>query len=204
MNYLSGNPERVPKLAITKDGIPECLGSLIIMIRRSESPECKSTLALLNTILFCTRALSIGRRPDISPIIDPIEAVFPFDLIENIGKYAVSFFRDLGYRLSYRQVPKPLVFKKFHLTTKAGPNGQALWSSLTDFYSLPESLKESICQMGGAKMARIMSWFSKDLVRDGYFKHLPFGPELEKSSFRKLSYFPDREDKVRVIAIIDY
>lgn len=54
----------------------------------------------------------------------------------------------MGY-LPSQKVPKSLRFTSYHLTTKAGPNGHALFGSLRDLYILPESLLESIKYLGG-------------------------------------------------------
>lgn len=54
------------------------------------------------------------------------------------GRYLKSFWRELGYSPS-RVVPRSVLWKKFHFTTKNGPNGHALGTSLTDLSLLPES-----------------------------------------------------------------
>lgn len=190
MSYLSGSPCRVPGVRSTKDGIPLILGPLVDNIRRGASP---ATLQMLTTILYSTRALSTGRQPDITPIISPHSVT----VADDFGKYAKSFWKELGY-LPSQQVPKSLLFKRYHLTTKQGPNGQALWSSLKDLYSLPESLLESICALGGELITeRIEVLFKMKPILAQMFP-------VDGTRYRKISYFPDKETKVRVIAILDY
>lgn len=67
LNYLAGSPVRIKGVRTTKDGLPTILGDFIGKIRKGESP---AMLQILNTILFSTRALRLGRNPDISSIID--------------------------------------------------------------------------------------------------------------------------------------
>lgn len=115
LRYLSGNPVRIKGVRSTKDGLPTILGDLIPMIRKGESP---ASLQILNTIMFCTRALRLGRNADISPIIDGPKRD-PID----IGIYTDEFWRDIGYPRQARHNPKSLNFRRFHITTKSGPNG---------------------------------------------------------------------------------
>lgn len=76
---------------------------------------------LFLTLLYSTRALELGKEPDIKPIQDPPKVDLP-----DMSKYCVQFWRDLGYRPSKTLVPRGIYFKNYHMTTKAGPNGQAL------------------------------------------------------------------------------
>lgn len=139
--YLSGKPVVVAGVKSTKKGIPLILGPFIERLSRSEVPT--GMLQLLNTILYSTRALKLGRSPDISPLTDPASGGVSID-----GKYLRSFWKELGY-LPSQKTPKALRFTSYHLTTKSGPNGHALFGSLRDLYILPESLLESIMFLGG-------------------------------------------------------
>lgn len=64
--FLSGTGINIPGLKQTSDHIPIILGELIAEIRKGPSPIL---LQMINTILFATRALSVGKTPDIEPII---------------------------------------------------------------------------------------------------------------------------------------
>nr|UGZ04784.1 RNA-dependent RNA polymerase [Starmerella bacillaris mitovirus 1] len=83
----------------------------------------------------------------------------------------------------------------FHFTTKSGPKGQALSTSLADWGTLPQSLKDSIFTLSS-------SWL-KDYLRE--LSEL-FG--ITKIKFkggnRKISIVKDRALKNRPIAIFDY
>jgi len=71
MNYLSGNPERIPGVALRKSGLPRVLGSIGKLIEKGEVPTFG--LRLLLTVLFSTRALIIKAEPDIGSITDPLK-----------------------------------------------------------------------------------------------------------------------------------
>jgi hypothetical protein len=93
-------------------------------------------------------------------------------------------------------------FNQFHASSKKGPTGlQSLVSVTLDSKNLPESLIDSIEVIGGTDLGSKLR-----LVRENseiYGKHLN-QPLEGKPTFRKLSYFPDKEGKTRVIAIGDY
>lgn len=63
LNYLSGDVKPVG-INLTKDGVPTFLCGLIPYFRRSQY----LVIAIVNTILWSTRSLKIGKAPDISPI----------------------------------------------------------------------------------------------------------------------------------------
>jgi hypothetical protein len=96
-------------------------------------------------------------------------------------------------------------WSRFHMSTKSGPLGQAILTSVTELTLLPQELLASIRVVGGAKLSRVI-----DLLMVGRFGDLSlasiwatlFPPKTK--SFRKLSYFADKEGKTRVIAILDY
>jgi hypothetical protein len=98
-------------------------------------------------------------------------------------------------------VPKALNFKEFHLSTKAGPNGQALASCYQDFYALPDSLRESIKIIGGKKLSMILTGLENQEVQSILGKVFNTTPG---EHIRKLVCFPDLEGKTRTVAILDY
>jgi len=99
------------------------------------------------------------------------------------------------------KVPKTTYFRNYHMTSKSGPNGHALATSLADLslIRLNKRLLDSICLVGGPKLTeRITGLLSQfDFLESCYPKYTPY-------RLRKLSYFSDKELKVRVIAILDY
>nr|UPW42144.1 MAG: putative RNA dependent RNA polymerase [Inner Mongolia sediment mitovirus 3] len=194
LGYLSGNPCKVEGVRCTSDGIPVALGDLIPIIRGSETPG--NFLPFLNTILWCTRALNIGKLPNFSTISEPASVQVPTE----IGKDSVAFWRAIG-TWPIGRLPRALAWKKYRMSTKAGPNGPALMSSLQDLYALPQSAVEAICVLGGKKFRHFVSVLKTDSVQT-YLTKIFSIPEGGR--YRKITYFPDKEDKVRVIAILDY
>jgi len=189
LNYLSGNTVRVKGVEMTKDGFPRILVPIFDKYKYGEFPV--SRLQVVLSILYSTRALNLGKKPDIKPITSA-GVILP----TGIDKYTVSFWKELGYRPSTKKVPKSLNFKAYHFTTKSGPNGHALCTAITDLFSLPIDLIESIKVVGGKLISdRIDNLFSS--------KHL-IPPYEENKIYRKITHFPDKEYKVRVIAILDY
>jgi len=153
------------------------------------------TLRLLNTILFSTRSLKGKVKANFSSITEPSKAKADLRLI---GAYSKLFFRDLGYFHSGR-VPSKLFFKRFHFSTKSGPNGHSLFHWLSDLWSIPYGLSSAISRVGGPKMKAIMETFRGNLVTE----FLDFFP-LKLGCYRKISSFADKEGKTRTIAILDY
>jgi len=88
------------------------------------------------------------------------------------------------------------------MTTKAGPNGHALGKCLIDFINLPDKLLKNLYTLGGetfrSKAQTLREGIKHDLI-PGISSSTPLD-----GKFRKLTYFSDREDKVRVVAIFDY
>jgi hypothetical protein len=198
LNYLSNNPERIQGVRVTSDGIPVALGDLIEHIRHVGSREIieESILPFLMTILFSTRSLKAGKEPDVTPITQPAKVLVP----EFLDEYLVQFWRELGTWPSTK-VPKRLKWKRFHLSTKSGPNGHAMWTCLNDLQALDESLISDLCILGGVRFQETVQ-----TLREGLTKRLipQVIPQDIGKSIRRLIYFPDVEDKVRVVAILDY
>jgi hypothetical protein len=97
-------------------------------------------------------------------------------------------------------MPQSVYWKRFHLSTKAGPNGQALWSALADLGTLPDSLVESIGVVGGAKLKSLMSL----LLIPKYFTIVSSFFKVRGGRFRRVSVIPSTEGKTREVAILDY
>jgi len=99
-------------------------------------------------------------------------------------------------------VPKSLSAKFSIYRTKSGPNGHALATSIQDARALPDSLILSLTRMGGPKVGYTL---------ETAMKCVPFLDFLSSwcktsvgKSFRRLSYFSDKEGKTRLIGIMDY
>lgn len=195
LHHLSGEypSKMVEGVPVTKDGIPKFLVPILGKVK----PYNTTLLRLVLTALFSTRVLKLGRLPDISSIKGGPDGSHP-----EMSKYSVSFWRELGYRPSATKVPRGVYFKTFHMTTKAGPNGHALWTSMVDLKlinSISKDLGEHLKYLGGPKFQRIYSTLTSviDLLPSSIFP-------VEGRTLRRLSYFPDKETKVRTVAILDF
>jgi len=189
LNYIAGTPKKVPGVRQTADGIPVILGDLIPLVRKGDA----QFLRVLNTILFGTRAISIGKIPKFEPILDAPKGELP-----NISLFMGSFWKELGY-FPVKGTPKAAMFKKYHLSTKSGPTGpnNAIGSAMQDLKALPSDLKDHLKELGGPIFQDYLFKAEMNLLWKGW--------GITASQYlRKLTYFPDREDKVRVVAIGDY
>lgn len=121
---------------------------------------------------------------------------------------SILFFRKLGFTRKPVGIPSYLHTTKFHQTSKTPPQIQvgfkrnALYFSVGDLLALPESLSTSIKVVGGPWLTNCMNVV---------LKATKVIPELQylinivpSNNLRKLSAFPDKELKTRVIAIGDY
>jgi len=196
--YIAGEPcsEVTQGVSLTKDCLPKCLGSKLIKIIRIKDPlQLKWAL----TILYSTRALSLGKDPEVESILTPPKIVdFQFLL-----PFMHSFWKELGFP---RKIdPKKINFKSFHQTSNSGPNGHALWMWWKDLTSLPESLVKSIGILGGELLQKRILLLSKySSIWDKFFPVKLGRKQVSNPKFRKLVSFPDSENKVRVVAIGDY
>nr|UJQ92572.1 MAG: putative RNA-dependent RNA polymerase [Mitoviridae sp.] len=188
--YISGAPlKSLPGVRLI-EGWP---GWLLPLKPLKDSIEGKKVLM---TLLVAFRNILLTPKLDLSPIISPWK-----------GRDTITE-RELNHALRCLGVPRKglrVEWEKFHMSTKSGPIGQALTSSVTELSLLPEDLISSIKELGGSKLSnvidnlRLARWGTHSLVSiwASIFK-------AKKTLFRKISYFADKEGKTRVIAIFDY
>jgi hypothetical protein len=197
--YLSGNQESKGGVKCTKDGIPVVLGNMIPRLRRAEGAT--ETCRILTTILVVSRCLNVGTSPDISSITSPCSKVRP-----SVGGSPWKFWKELGYTSSKGRVPRGVYWKNCHLTTKTGPNGHALWYSLIDLQVIDAELWKDLYVLGGdtfrVKCDTLRKCNEMKLLPEG-FQPIALS-NVKDPRLRKISWFPDKEDKVRIIAILDY
>lgn len=119
---------------------------------------------------------------------------------------------DLGYQSRRGQrlnlLPRGLEFRRYHFTTKSGPNGHALFTSLLSLYTLPLDLVDHIKVIGGGILrSRIDLLLELRGVIASLFPEFLSSAKVTRrgqSVAREITSFPDKEYKVRVIAIGDY
>lgn len=189
--WLSGVPLKKNEIQfrLTSDGLPVILGPILDLVRGS--PEHKK-LAL--TILYSTRTIVGQDEADLKPIEDVSTA----DITETI-RYIPGFWRSFIGRKKPKSFPK---WTSFHLSTKTGPNGHALVTSLTDLLALSDKQKEAIKLIGGEDLKRRIEFLDSNLVPTSVMYHI-FGC-TPGGNTRKLSVIQDKEMKTRVIGIFDY
>jgi len=199
--FLSGDPltnSLHPSISINTKGLPRCLGVLQELI----SINKKSSLRLLMLLLRVSRIIKGVGKPDYSPITE--ESSCNPNVAKHIGKQLGSLALELWG-------PQEVEWKKFHLTTKAGPNGQALISAIKDMDIIPNKLWEDIHILAANDQLRVkvatlknninitnyINYYSGELIVNKMVKK-------EGSYLRKLSLINDPEFKTRIIAIFDY
>lgn len=188
--YLCGEPLLQSNdcgVGINKQGLPKALGPLLEFVSRDQP---SSTLRILMTLLMVSRIIEARGKVDYSSITQGGPEVSGALLSE----YR-EVITDLNLKLDRPQ------WTTSHLSTKAGPNAQAMVGSITDLFHLPESLVEALSVVGGPSLQvrinllrgnfSLSSWNERFKIKD-------------KSLIRKLSIVHDREGKERVIAIFDY
>lgn len=200
--YLAGQAfKTIDKVSLTVDGIPVILGPWIPSLRKGDIST--SDLKLIFTIFVMTRALNLGTEADIGPIVGASNYILP----PFMSSYVPQFWRELGYSRIPNSVPKRAQFSQYHQSAKVSPSIEpssknAVYHSIGDLLALPESLYKSIETVGGPVLAEKMATL-KRAVKE--IPELSFFVNCKKStSIRKISSFPDKELKVRVIALGDY
>nr|UJQ92538.1 MAG: putative RNA-dependent RNA polymerase [Mitoviridae sp.] len=153
-------------------------------------------IRVLMTMLISLRGVILPPVLDLSPIISPWLGSLPVITV----KQHKHVCRGLGIR------PKLVEWTKPHMSTKRGPLGQALLTSVTELTLLPQELLDSIFLVGGPKLKLIIEALRRPIVGtnlsvvDIWSKLYP----AKTKSLRRISYFSDKEGKTRVIAILDY
>jgi hypothetical protein len=96
-------------------------------------------------------------------------------------------------------MPKP-VWESVHLSTKAGPNGQAMMGAMSDLHLLTDRMLQNMEYMTDGKVNQQIEQL-RPLSLDLWNKQFNLKP---KGLLSKLSLIKDKEAKARIIAILDY
>jgi hypothetical protein len=186
--YITGHPLDAVEQVALKEGWPVWLSDLKVL---ASTPQ---GIKLLLTLLVSLRGIHLDAVLDVTPIVAPWKG--SDSITEKEFNHAA---RQLGIR------PTKVEFSRFHMSTKSGPLGQAILTSVSELTLLPLELIDKIQLLAGGslgeKISALMVGRFGDLSLAGIWATL-FPPKT--SSFRKLSYFSDKEGKTRVIAILDY
>lgn len=188
MRVISGEPLESEDGIALENGWPKWLSEFRVL---TQTPE---GLKLLLTLLVVLRGVKLPPVLDLTPIVSEWKG--SDSITERELRHAC---RRLGIR------PSNPEWKSFHMSTKSGPQGQALLMSLTELALLPLELIADIKLLGGDKLSSVIDkLLSKTL---GDYSIVDIWSTIFKArsrTFRKISYFSDKEGKTRVIAILDY
>lgn len=114
-------------------------------------PHLRLTLSALNI----TRFLKTEPTPSFQSITErPVVDRLPHDIRKDIH----YFLKDIGLNpRSFYKKPSRLEFREFHMTSKNGPNGHALWTSFYDAYCLSDNQRTAIKVVGGDRLDDLIS-----------------------------------------------
>lgn len=188
--YISGEPLDILDGVRLKGGWPVWVNNLKVLLK---DPETIRYLLTLLTVLRDTRLKSVLLT---DPITDEWKGVLP-----SITKREhLTILKELG--ITRKQVK----WSRYHMSTKKGPSGQAIWTSISDLRALPDKLIDNIKSIAGSPLKSHIDAIQAASL-DGHSLQemwLTLFPHPEGKDIRKLSYFSDKEGKSRVIAILDY
>lgn len=188
MRVVTCEPLEFEKGIKLQDGWPVWLSDLRVLT------DTREGLQILMTLLLVLRGVILPPVLDIQPIVSPwkgSDSITEKELFHACRRLGIS--------------PRSCEWKKFHMSTKSGPQGQALLMSLTELALLPQELIADIKLLGGDKLTQIIDKLLCKTLGDYSIVDIwkTFFP-ARSTSFRKISYFSDKEGKTRVIAILDY
>jgi hypothetical protein len=185
--YLCGTPFSAvsPGLGIQlEEGLPK-KGTLNELFRERDPPKVRLGLSLLGI----SRILPGWKSPDLATVTTP-----PPPISLSIESDVVGVVKLLGWKL-----PLP-EWEGCHVTTKAGPNAQALVGSIEDAHVLTQDQISDLALIGGSELIRSIET-SKLLSPLTWLAHFSLKP---KGRSGKLSLVRDKEAKTRIVAVLDY
>lgn len=190
--FLAGSPFSVspdPGVSITSYGLPK--GVLIPLMKKTDDVN---SIRLANTLLGISRVLPGHKKPDLSTITTPSTSIDPWINFQDDVK---AIMTRKGWRLS-----RP-IWDRYHLSTRAGPNCQAMVGAALEASLLSQETLTYIKILGGEELIKKIE-VNRSLDQARYMEL--FAPKLVGKPLRlsKLSQILDREGKNRIIAIVDY
>ena len=196
--FLCGSPLRESPgfgVVLGPDGLPKGV-PLVKYFRDGGSAQIRFALTLLGV----SRILPGTKLPDLSTITDPGKGHMSSRMRDDL----VRVVRFLGWR-----VPQP-TWTECHISTKAGPNAQALVGSIEDAHLLTDLQISYLQILGGGAVVRLIQTIRSCLSPLSWLGALTLkvkGKEkklLPKGRQGKLSLVKDKEAKCRIVAILDY
>lgn len=141
------------------------------------------------TLLGVSRLLPGWKAPDLSSVTNPGTPI-----TSNIVSEATSIVKKMGWKLT------PSVWTECHVTTKSGPNAQALIGSVEDASLLSDQQISDLEVIGGEKLTSTIGHIRRFSPLT-WISHFGLKP---KGRLAKLGIIKDKESKSRVVAILDY
>lgn len=185
--FLTGRPlASSPGFDVKLDQFGLPIGCPLVVLFESRD----STLVRLGmTVLGISRVLPGWKNPDLSPITTPGAS-----LNESILKEAQAVVMELKLGFATPE------WEGCHVSTKAGPNAQAMLGSVEDASLLSDSQIADLRVLGGEKVVRLIATI-KQLSPLAWLKKFGLDP---KGRLGRLSLVKDKEAKCRIVAILDY
>jgi len=116
---------------------------ILDIIKGGDDP-CRYRLAL--TLLSFSRFIKCKGEPNLDSVITPPSSNYT----EFLCKDAEAVIRDLDW---FEPIP---LWKRLHLSTKAGPNSQSMLGSIRDLTLLPSEMWSDIHTLTSGKLTPIM------------------------------------------------
>jgi len=165
------------------------------LVLKKETPNIRMFLTALSAL----RSFSLPVQVDLSSITKASIAADGASWSKYIGPFWVQVMNDLS-------IPRKLpLWQAPHFSMKAGPNGPAITSSLTDLKAVfqADGLVEHLKIIGGESLHSTMNTLVENLplICDN---ESTFFKAKDGGILRRLVGIPDREGKTRTIAILDY
>jgi hypothetical protein len=153
--YLCGHPLEQPNhpcLGLNRSGLPKALGPLQSLVKGDPWDR-----RFLLTLLSVSRAISVEGKVDLSSITSR-----GIEISDSVVSEFVNVLKDVGWTIDREE----LEWRTSHLSTKAGPNGQAMMGSVHDAHNLTPEMLEHIGVLGGANLVQriksIITYFPSD------------------------------------------
>jgi hypothetical protein len=194
LKYMTGTPLPQPAgLSLDRSGLPTVLKPFKAEI---DSNNLR-VISAVYSVLTITKVIKGGKPVNPSTLTDKSSMTV---LPDWVSRYMQDFVKD------YRLKPFDPSWKEFHFTTKSGPNGPALATSLLDYKALSIRQKELIRLIGGEKLSSRIDELevinSVGLLED--LSSLFYSKPVERPVLAKISVKPDLEGKSRLFGILDY
>lgn len=174
---------------------PKAIKPIAIVCKELGTDALRASLS----VLYMPRAFRLEPTPSFSTIEKaPGYLGDPSKLRKNMVRFLIEIGMNPKF---FGNIPRKVRFKSYHHSTRSGPNGPGLWSSIQDFMSLPHSLKIRIGILGGDELSLRMDYMESLTKNDAVKKFFNVG---ESRCYRKLALLSDKEGKTREVAIADY